>query len=243
MAERDSHPPGTFSWAELATPDADAAKAFYARLFGWEYDDFPMGEGMVYSMARVGTRFVAALYRSDEHRHWASYVTVESADETAARAKELGGSLISEPFDVMDVGRMAVVIDPQGAGLAIWEPRRHVGAGLVNAPGALSWNSLATTDLAAAKRFYGELFGWQYDGNVILNGARNNGDMSQMPDMPPAWSVCFGCDDTEAAVATALEDGAQQIIAPTSMGDSGSYAVLADPQGVPFAVFAGRFED
>src|ERR671921_683557 len=115
MGERTSHPPGTFSWAELATSDAGAAKSFYSSLFAWDYDDTPIGDGQVYSIARRDGQHVAALFSSDEPPHWNCYVTVASVDETARQAPEHGGSVVAEPFDVMDVGRMAVIADPAGA--------------------------------------------------------------------------------------------------------------------------------
>jgi len=161
MAERTSYAPGTFSWVELVTSDADAAKAFYTAVFGWDYRDIPIGEGMVYSTALVDGRAAGALYASAEQPpHWNCYVTVESVDEAARRAGELGAKVMAEPFDVMDVGRMAVIADPTGAALALWEPRSHIGASVVNQPGALTWNDLVTPDPDAAARFYGSLFGW-----------------------------------------------------------------------------------
>src|SRR5690348_17029020 len=136
MGERTSYAPGTFSWAELATSDAEGAKGFYTRVFGWDYDDRPMGEGQVYSMAKRDGGTVAALFASDQPPHWNCYVTVASADDAAARASELGANVVAEPFDVMDVGRMSVIADPQGAMLCLWEPRGNPGAGRVNQPGA-----------------------------------------------------------------------------------------------------------
>ena len=117
MGERTSYPPGTFSWAELATSDADAAKAFYANVFGWEYRDAPIPDGSVYSTATRDGKNVAALFASDQPPHWNCYVTVESADATAARAGERGATILAEPFDVMDVGRTPVSLDrPIGEG-------------------------------------------------------------------------------------------------------------------------------
>src|SRR4051795_862588 len=160
MGERTSYAPGTFSWAELVTSDAGVAKTFYTSVFGWEYRDNPVGDGMVYSTALRDGKDVAALYTGDQPPHWNCYVTVESADASAERAGELGAQIAAEPFDVMDVGRMAVIVDPLGAPLCLWEPRTHIGAQLVNAPGALNWNDLLTPDPEASARFYGELFGW-----------------------------------------------------------------------------------
>src|SRR3954470_129128 len=98
MAERTSHTPGTFSWAELATSDADGAKQFYSALLGWAYDDNPIGDGMVYSMARREGKNVAALFDSEQPPHWNCYVTVASADAAAARAGEVGGAVLQDAF-------------------------------------------------------------------------------------------------------------------------------------------------
>src|SRR4051812_10410720 len=155
MGERTSYAPGTFSWAELATSDAEAAKDFYTRLFGWSYDDRPVGEGQVYSMAQRAGANVAALFTATEQPpHWNCYVTVSSADETAGRVASLGGTVIAEPFDVFASGRMAVFSDPAGATLAVWQPGDHIGASRVNEPGALTWTDLVTPGPEQAAAFY-----------------------------------------------------------------------------------------
>ena len=174
MGERTQYAPGTFSWTDLTTTDQDAAKAFYGSLFGWTADDRPVGDGMVYSMMQLGGREVAAISPQPQMLRdagapptWNSYITVESADASADRAQELGATLLSPPFDVFDAGRMAVIQDPQGAAFEIWEPRESIGAGLVNAPGALSWNELASPDLDASSAFYSALFGWTIEPFVV----------------------------------------------------------------------------
>src|SRR5579863_10304413 len=157
MAERTQYTPGTFSWADLSTSDQDGAKAFYTALFGWDVQDNPVPGDGVYSMMLVGDKPVAAISAQPEQQReagvppmWNSYVTVEDADATAARAGELGGNVHAPPFDVMDVGRMAVIADPQGAFFEVWQPKLHIGANLVNGPGLLSWNELHTNDLDGA---------------------------------------------------------------------------------------------
>jgi predicted enzyme related to lactoylglutathione lyase len=125
MGERARHAPGTFSWTDLATSDPDGAKRFYTELFGWEFEDQPIpGVGGYYTMLRKDGKDVAALYGAQEGTPtaWASYVTVESADAAAARATELGGTPMGEPFDVMEAGSMALIQDPTGAVLSAWEP-------------------------------------------------------------------------------------------------------------------------
>ena len=255
MGERTSYAPGTFSWAELATSDADAAKAFYTSVFGWEYEDNPIGDGQVYSMARRDGKDVAALFSSDQPPHWNCYVTVAPAEEAAARAAEHGGRALADPFDVMDVGRMAVVADPTGAALCLWEPRRHIGAALVNAPGAMTWNDLVTPDPDAAASFYGALFGWTTEEmpeaggyRVIKNGERSNGGIVRLDpermgaETPPSWMPYFGHEDVDRLVEEVGGLGGRVFNGPVQM-PQGSIAVLGDPQGAVFAVWTGRYED
>ena len=130
MGERTSHPPGTISWSDLGTTDPDAAKSFYSSLFGWEQNDLPIPSGGTYTMLRKGDKDAAALSAAQEGMPaaWNTYVTVESANDAAAKAAELGAMLVAEPFDVMDAGRMAVIQDPTGAFFCVWEPGGSIGA-------------------------------------------------------------------------------------------------------------------
>jgi predicted enzyme related to lactoylglutathione lyase len=248
MGERTSYPPGTFSWAELATNDADAAKAFYTQLFGWEYEDNPAGEGQIYSMAKRDGHYVAALFSADQPPHWNCYVTVASADETAQRAKELGAGVVAEPFDVMEVGRMAVITDSAGAALCLWEPRAHIGATLVNTPGSLTWNDLVTPDPDGAADFYGKLFGWTFEAipnaggyRVIRNGERSNGGVLPQ-EGTAAWLPYFGHDDTERLTQEIGVLGGRLYNGPVRV-PQGTFAVLGDPQGAVFAVLTGQYDD
>jgi predicted enzyme related to lactoylglutathione lyase len=253
MGERTSYAPGTFSWAELVTSDATAAKAFYTSVFGWEYRDNPVGDGQVYSTALRDGKDVAALYASDQPPHWNCYVTVESADAAAARASELGATVAAEAFDVMEVGRMAVIVDPVGAALCLWEPKSHIGASLVNTPGAMTWNDLITPDPATSSTFYGDLFGWTTgeipDANgyrVIKNGDRANGGMMpldpRMGSTPPNWMPYFGHEDVDRLLEEVAGLGGQVFNGPMRM-PQGAIAVLGDPQGAAFAVWTGEYED
>jgi uncharacterized protein len=257
MGERTQYAPGTFSWTDLTTTDQDAAKAFYGSLFGWDADDRPVGDGMVYSMMQLGGKEVAAISPQPQMLRdagapptWNSYVTVESADESADRAKELGATVLSPPFDVFDAGRMSVIQDPQGAFFEMWEPRENIGAGLVNAPGALSWNELASPDLDASTEFYSGLFGWTmtpFEGSPqrylsIRNGEANNGGMHELePGTPPHWLVYFGAEDTDAALAKVEALGGTKIGGPIDI-TMGKIAVVQDPQGAMFALYAGQLE-
>jgi predicted enzyme related to lactoylglutathione lyase len=255
MGERESYTPGTFSWAELVTSDAGAAKAFYGELFGWAFDDQPAGEAGVYTMARSDGREVAGMFAdAQQPPHWNSYVTVASADDAAERAAALGATVVAPPFDVMEAGRMAVVQDPTGAFVAVWEARQHPGARLVNTPGSLTWNDLTTRDMEAAGRFYREWFGWTIEEipgaggySVIRNDGRANGGVQPWrpemgEDVPSNWMPYFGIEDVEAAVGRVPELGGQLLAGPIRM-PTGSIAVFADPQGAVFALWSGEYED
>jgi uncharacterized protein len=259
MGERTKYAPGTFSWTDLATTDQDGAKQFYGQLFGWSAVDFPIDENTTYSMMQIGGKDVAAISPQPQQQRdagvpplWNSYITVESADATADRAQELGATVHAPAFDVMDVGRMAVIQDPQGAFFMPWEPKQHIGASLVNAPGALSWNELASVDPEASADFYRELFGWKiepfegtpmtYLGIQNSEGHGNGGIRSTMENEPTYWLVYFGTADADADVARAGELGGT-VLAPATEIGVGTIAVVQDPQGAVFALYAGRFDD
>jgi predicted enzyme related to lactoylglutathione lyase len=254
MGTRIEHAPGTFSWVDLTTSDGDAAKEFYGGLFGWEFEDNEIpGDGGVYTICKVGGKNVAAISPAGDQGppHWNNYVTVASADETAAKAKELGGNVIEEPFDVMEAGRMALFTDPTGAALCVWEPRESIGAGRVNDPGCLTWNELHTPDPARALEFYTALFGWSTEEmdtqggpsyTVIKVGERTNGGvMDAQPGEPPNWLPYFTVESRDGAVEQATGLGAREL-ARLDM-QQGLIAALADPQGAAFAVFEGEVDD
>jgi predicted enzyme related to lactoylglutathione lyase len=263
MGTRTSYAPGTFSWVDLSTTDPEAAKAFYSELFGWTYDDMPAGdEGGVYSMAQLGGDPVCALAElppgDPGPPRWNSYVTVESADAAAARAGELGGEAVLEPFDVLDVGRMAVLRDAVGAFFMVWEPRRHIGAARVNEVGCLTWNELGTPDVEAATPFYVQLFGWATEPmdtgggpayTIVKVGERSNGGIrEQGPQekeggVPPNWMPYFAVESADATAARAGELGANALMPPTDIPSGGRIAAIADPQGAAFAIWEGPLDD
>ena len=166
MTDRDRYIPGVPCWADAVHPDPAAAAEFYTGLFGWTCTDMmPEGESGHYFMATIGGRDAAALGSIPEGAPpvavWNTYVWVDSADETAAKAKAAGATIINEPFDVFDAGRMAMFADPEGAPIAVWQPRQHRGALAVNEHGGVNFNDLYTRDLERAKEFYGAVFGWE----------------------------------------------------------------------------------
>jgi predicted enzyme related to lactoylglutathione lyase len=169
MPERDGYIPGVPCWVDTGHPDPDAAVAFYGGLFGWEFEDvMPPGAGVKYFMARIRGLDAAAVGSAPEAgppgARWSMYVWVDSADETAAKVREAGGSVVVEPMDVMDSGRMAVFTDPEGAAFGVWQAQEMKGAQIVNEHGSVNFNDLNTRDPEAAKAFYGKVFGWQTIG-------------------------------------------------------------------------------
>jgi uncharacterized protein len=172
MSDLDRYIPGVPCWVDTSQPDPGAAADFYRGLFGWELEDaMPPDAPGRYLMARLGGRDVAAITSQAEGgppmATWNTYVWVQDADRTAAKVRDAGGQVISEPFDVMDAGRMAVFADPQGAAFCVWQPGRHRGATVVNEPGSVNFNDLNTPDPEGAKAFYGAVFGW---GTLELGG-------------------------------------------------------------------------
>jgi len=232
MGERTSHAPGAFCWVGLATSDPARAKAFYTGLFGWQAEDLSAGGVGTYTLLRLAGRDVAILYRQTPQAraagappHWTSFISVEDADATALRAGELGGAAVfREAFDVADAGRVAAIRDPTGAMVSLWQPRSRIGATLVDDIGALSWNVLATTDVARAKSFFRDLLGWDYEPGhsgytTIKNAGSPNGAIREQterePGSPPSWLPYFAVDSTDAAVQSAARLGAARCCRPS----------------------------
>ena len=264
MGKRESYEPGTFCAVDLATTDPDRAKRFYGELFGWEAEDTSPGEGMTYTILRLDGDPVAGMFEEPAEireagmpPHWVNYVSVDDADAAAARAAELGGEVVQEPFDILDVGRMAAVQDPTGSGVAIWQAGTYPGAVRVNEPGCLTWNELATNDTAAALEFYEGLFGWSSepmdtgDGppyTVIRVGERSNGGVrplspeEQQAGIPPYWVPYFATESLHATFDRCGELGGDKLFGPMEM-PAGRIGALRDPQGATFAIWEGELAD
>ena len=255
MPNIDKHSPGSFCWIELATSDQNAAKNFYSTLFGWQPNDNPMGPDAVYTMFKLDGRAAAACYTlmpdmvsQGVPPHWALYVAVENADEVAAKATELGGTVMAPPFDVYDFGRMAVLRDPTGAAINLWQPKQHSGTGAAGVPGTLCWVDLSTPDQERATEFYKDLFGWEIapgkddSGYLhIKNGEEFIGGIPpakfRNPNAPPHWLAYYLVTDCDASTDKAKEMGAQVYMPPTTMEGVGRWSIIADPQGAVCALF------
>ncbi|MBV8052979.1 MAG: VOC family protein [Acidobacteriaceae bacterium] len=258
MPNIDAHKPGSFCWIELGTTDQDAAKKFYGSLFGWGANDFPMGPEGIYTIFRLQDRDAAAVYtlRAEDRAHgvpphWMIYVAVENADVAAGRVSGIGGKVLAPAFDVMDVGRMAVVQDPTGAIFAVWQAKKHSGIGITGVPGTLCWADLSTRDQSRAQTFYSDLFGWKMiddtdddppSGYVhVQNGQDFIGGILPPayvnPHAPPHWMPYFQVANCDDSTAQAKQLGARVYMDPQTLEEVGRFAVLADPQGAAFAIF------
>lgn len=257
MPEVREHTPGAFCWIELGTSDPNAAKEFYGKLFGWSFADMPMGPGEVYTMFKLKGCDVAATYGLNPERqkgvppHWMVYMATASADESAKQSAELGGAVVMAPFDVADIGRMAVLKDPTGAVFSVWQPKKGTGVLIHNEPNAFCWGQLNTNDTAKAEAFYTKLFGWGAktgsDGGMTYTewhlggpGGTPIGGMMPMPPgdpNPPHWLVYFAVDDCDRVAAAAASLGAKTCVPPMDIPGTGRFAVFADPQGAVFAIY------
>jgi predicted enzyme related to lactoylglutathione lyase len=252
MSERHSYVPGTPCWVDLATPDIEAAERFYGELFGWEIPELPNSAEMGgYRRAKIGGRDVAGvmpLMQEGQPPAWSTYISVDDIEALGRAVQENGGTMIAEPMEVANYGRLALFTDPEGAFFGMWEPADFPGAELVNEKGAVGWNEFESRDPEGAKRFYGAVFGWEFtdhdmgemtytewqvEGKAVGGMADIKG---RVPDEVPAhWMVYFGSVDTDEAVDKIKELGGQVMFGPVDI-PAGRFAMVTDPHGAAFAV-------
>jgi predicted enzyme related to lactoylglutathione lyase len=240
-----NQPLGTPTWIDLGVPDLDRALAFYGAVFGWEFDVGPEETGR-YTMCFLRGRRVAAISALHDPARvfWNVYLATDDCDRTAERARAAGGTLLVEPMDVMDQGRMAIVRDPVGAQFGLWQGRAHTGAQVVNEPGALVRNDLVTPEPAPAREFYAAVFDFALEGNPAMPGAdftflrrpdgHEIGGIMGAPGSTSAWSTTFEVAGTDEALQRALDaggrsDGAQEFL-------YGRLATITDPFGAEFSI-------
>lgn len=249
MAEMTRYEHGVPSWVDLATTDLPAARHFYSELLGWETQDMGEEAGH-YTMASKGGRQVAALSPAQDpgSPHWTTYVNVDDVDDVVAKAGDAGGKVLFGPMDVMTAGRMAIIADPTGAVIGAWQPGDHLGAQLVNEPGAFIWCELSTSDLERSKAFYSAVFGWGWGGSEQYAEAQVSGRTvlgamprpAEMPaEVPDNWLVYFGATDVDAGVQKARELGGAVLVEPADIPNTGRFSVLMDPQGAAFGLYKG----
>ena len=261
MPEITSYAPGAPSWAELSTTDDAGALAFYGALFGWEDEPNEIGPNWYYHMQKLQGKTACSIYQQGEEErsqnvpsHWNVYFTVENVENTMAAITQNGGTVLFGPMDVFEAGRMAMCQDPQGAHFAIWQPKAHIGAEVIQEPGAMFWHELLTPDREAAVEFYTATLGTErgpvmdHNQYAMMKAGGNEvaGVMQITPDMgefPPHWTVYFGVESADDTVAKAQSLGATVYVPATDIvpfeGQPaiGRFAALGDPQGAAFSVF------
>jgi predicted enzyme related to lactoylglutathione lyase len=257
MPNIEKHSAGDFCWIELATTDQAAAKNFYSSLFGWTSIDSPIGPGEFYTIFSLQGRNTGAAYtmRTEQRAqgmppNWMLYVAVDSADASAAKAAQLGGTVLMPAFDVMDAGRMAVIQDPSGAIFSLWQANKHPGTGITGVDGALCWADLSTSDQQRAATFYSNLFGWEIvkeeeepahnywhikNGESFIAGIPPASHRD--PKVPPHWEIYLQVSDCDATANKAKQMGAKLYLPPKDFENVGRISVIADPQGAVFAIF------
>lgn len=256
LPKKDGFDHGVPSWVDLTTTDAEAAKNFYGKLFGWEWEASDMPQGGTYWTATLGGRRTAGLSAQQPAMAnqgipstWNTYINVDSVDDTTAKAVAAGGEVIMPPVDIGDTGRMSVVKDPAGAAIGMWQAGTHKGAGIVNEPGAIIWNEVYAPDTDAIVAFYHEVFGWETgtipmgDGasytTFKVGGADIGGTAPPSMGQAPHWQVWFGTADPDATAARAAELGAKVLVPPTDSA-IGKFAFLLDPTGAAFSVITAN---
>lgn len=250
MPAIDQHAPGTLSWFDVSTPDLAAARKFYGALFGWEFSPEGPPESGYYTTATKGGRTVAGLakHRGDSPAppSWSVFFATADADATAEAVNKHGGTVVMEPMDVFDHGRMLWFSDPTGAHVGVWEPKVHHGAQVVDEHGAMCWAEVNTPDMAKAVKFYTALFDLSpqvLEGptayTVLNRGSTAVAGVLQMTEewkgVPPHWMPYFAVDDVDGSVKIVERGGGKVGVAPFDT-PYGRIAVVSDPSGITFSI-------
>jgi uncharacterized protein len=252
MPEHDSYPLGAPCWVDLTTSDPERSRAFYGELFGWTADEPVEQFGGYFNFRKDGVLVAGGMAAQPGTPDvWSVYLTTDDAEKTVEMAAANGGQVVIPPMAVADLGTMAILVDPGGAAIGMWQPGSHQGFGAIGDPGTPSWFELHTRDYDDAVAFYREVFrcetqvvgdeaGFRYTtlvhGTEMLAGIMDAGAF--LPEgAPAAWSVYFGVDDADAALAKTVELGGT-IDTPAEDTPYGRLAVAADPTGARFKLVA-----
>lgn len=246
---------GRFCWHELHTNDRAKALAFYKQLMGWETKDVAMGPGEPYGLCLMNGKDFAGVTKSMAPAHvpphWLPYIAVDDVDASAKKATELGGKIVSAPMDIPNVGRFAVLADPQRAVFAIHmhfspypeEPERPP-------VGAFCWEELMTSDPEAAAQFYSKLFGYTVENvdmgpmgiyRILKRGDRQTaGVMKRMQEnVHPHWMSYLHVKNVDESTKNAQELGAKLCAGPMDIPNVGRFSAIDDPTGAGIALFTG----
>jgi predicted enzyme related to lactoylglutathione lyase len=252
--DESGRPSGIPSWAVMATPDARESAAFYSSLFEWTLPDYGGG----FAMFSLGQRPVAGMFELPPQAkemgaaaRWLVYVSVRGIGGALEHVVPAGGSILAPAFDTPDGGRMAMVTDPTGAEIGLWQPPadNREAAEPVTGPGTLTWTELYTRSRASSAGFYEKVFGWLVEDvqageeSYMVASLGGSPVAGMMPigaasgDMPSHWMPYFAVADADDAVARAGAVGAEVCATPEDL-PAGRLAVLRDPMGALFFVVA-----
>jgi predicted enzyme related to lactoylglutathione lyase len=250
---------GSPCWLDLGAPDVRAAADFYGSVFGWEFQPFSP-EAADYGYFKLDGKTVGGLGPLTEEgarSAWMIYFCTPDADATTEAVQRSGGTVRVAPMDADGEGRMAQYTDPQGGQFAVWQPGATKGLDAVDKPGTLSWTELYTTDVAAAKDFYGNLFSWETQDMPLPGGGgtyslitpsglppeRMHGGLMELPADQltlsggrPYWHPVFGSADCDATVARVTANGGRLQMGPEDAEGVGRLAVCIDRAGADFVV-------
>jgi uncharacterized protein len=237
-------------WIDLAAKDAEAARSFYAKVFGWNIEVSPDPQYGGYGRALIDGQDAAGIgptQSPDQPSVWTLYIGSDDVDALSRDVTAAGGTVAVPPFDVGDQGRMAVFQDPSGAFISSWQTTR-MGGFQAQGPNAFGWAELNARGIDGALPFYQQVFGWtpqsvgspeqpytefQVDGHSIAGATEMN---PMVPaDVPNYWMVYFTVDDVDATHRTAIEAGARELVAPMDF-PGGRLSIVSDPQGASFGL-------
>jgi predicted enzyme related to lactoylglutathione lyase len=247
---------GRFVWHELHTSDRAKALSFYAKLLGWETKEVSMGPGEPYGLCLMGGKDIAGITKSmapaNVPPHWLPYLAADDVDATAEKIKQHGGKVLSAPMDIPEVGRFAVVSDPQGGVFAVFKSAKPYTEEPERPPvGAFCWEELYSTDPAAGAKFYAAVFGYTIEESdmgpmgtyrILKRGDRMTaGVLKPPPGAPQAshWLTYVHVKEVDASTRNATELGAKQLHPPTDIPKIGRFSIIGDPTAAAIALFTG----
>jgi uncharacterized protein len=239
-------------WTDLATSDPEGARKFYSAVFGWKIDVNPDPQYGGYAMAKAGGKDVAGMgpkQMEQQPSAWTVYIGTPNAAETAKKAEAAGAKIIAPVMEVGDQGHMAIIQDPSGAFLGLWQATNMQGAQSTGA-NSMGWAELNARGFDKAEPFYKQLFGWgekktpgagenpdytefQLHGSSIAGGMEMN---PMVPaEVPSYWMVYFNVDNVDKAFDKVIAEGGKEMLSPQDM-PGGRFAIVSDPQGAAFGL-------
>src|SRR6266850_2377124 len=240
-------------WTDLATSDAAGAREFYSKVFGWKVEVSPDPQYGGYALAKIGGKDVAGIgpkQMDEAPTAWTVYIGSADVDDTVKKAQAAGGNVIVPTMAVGDQGKMAIIQDPSGAMLGIWQAQNMTGAQLYDKPNTMGWAELNSRGFKKAEPFYKKLFNWgekktpgvgenpeytefQVAGTSIAGGMEMN---PMVPaEVPSYWMVYFNVDNVDKAFDKVIAEGGKEMLSPQDM-PGGRFAIVSDPQGASFGL-------